>query len=239
MKWLVKEIDECKSTFDLSRNLPAWSVVRARRQTGGRGRFNRPWIAEEGGLWASYNLPLPPEIERPWGLLPLVAGLAVLDTLRAFNIIGLRLRWPNDVLVEHAKLAGILVERPKPNLASVGIGMNVYNPVAHLTSQLKDPPARLADLVSVCPSVPQLCILLGNSLKSLFDAFSVSGFDALSPLLQSAWGDAHYVTVFTDTEQFNGYFAGVEPDGSPILQRADGSSFSVPATSVIQLRLIF
>ena len=94
-----------------------------------------------------YNLPLDPGVKRHWGVLPLVAGAAVIEALKDFHIQGLRLRWPNDVLVGRAKLAGILVERPSANMASIGIGVNMFNNLNSLNGLTIDPPTRLADWV--------------------------------------------------------------------------------------------
>ena len=81
-------------------------------QKSGRGRFNRKWVGEEGGLWSSFTVPLDTAAGVHWGHLPLVAGLALLNMLRSMGIANARLRWPNDVLIGKSKLAGILVERP-------------------------------------------------------------------------------------------------------------------------------
>ena len=168
-KWKVKEVEECESTFNVARKLPAWTVVTTQCQTRGRGRFNRSWFGDKGGLWATYNLPLDPALNRHWGVLPLVAGAAVIESLRDFNIPGLRLRWPNDVLVGRAKLAGILVERPSATMASIGIGINMFNDINALTGQTADPVTRLCDLLPACPSVKKYRTLLGDVLAELFD----------------------------------------------------------------------
>ena len=87
-----------------------------------------------------------------WGHLPLVAGLALFNMLRGMGLDSVRLRWPNDLLAGKSKLAGILVERPAENMAVIGIGINVFNDVSSIAGEIKDPPARLADLVRDCPS---------------------------------------------------------------------------------------
>lgn len=108
---------------------PPGHIAVCRVQTGGRGRFNRKWIGEEGGLWASFTVPLSaPEdtaADVHWGHLPLVAGLALFNMLRGMGLDSVRLRWPNDLLAGKSKLAGILVERPAENMAVIGIGINV------------------------------------------------------------------------------------------------------------------
>ncbi len=234
--WTVVQLDECPSTFDAARRLPPWTVVSCTRQSRGRGRFNRTWFGEEGGLWASYNVPLDPASPRHWGLLPLVAGAALMSALSTCEIPGLRLRWPNDVLVGRAKLAGILVERPAATMASIGIGINVRNNVAALAGKTQDPPARLADLVPACPSVETLRTLLGQHLTESFRQFCEGGLEALAGTLDAAWGESRPVVAITDTERLCGFFAGIEADGSPILRRADGSTFTVPGIRVMRLR---
>src|SRR5687768_14321610 len=101
---------------------PLWIVARA--QTAGRGRRSNSWISEPGNLYASLLLPDVPSGRA--GDLAFVAGLAVRDAVRALarNIaFRLALKWPNDVQVGNAKLAGILIEA-ESSWAVIGIGIN-------------------------------------------------------------------------------------------------------------------
>ncbi len=234
--WQIEQRDSCDSTFDVARHMPPWTVVSCRRQHAGRGRFNRRWFGEPGGLWASFTLPLAPDPGRNWGLLPLVAGAALMQTLRPFGIRGLRLRWPNDLLVVRAKLAGILVERPKASMASVGIGLNMFNNVAALAGRTQDPPARLADLVPDCPGVEEMRDRLAAGLTMSFLRFCEGGLPALAPELEAAWGPSHPVVAITDTARHCGFFDGVEADGSPRLRLADGSLRVIPGIEVMRLK---
>lgn len=236
VKWKVKELEECESTFNEARNLPPWTVVSSDRQTKGRGRFNRTWFGEPGGLWATWNVPIDPHSPRHWGLLPLVAGAAIMEALRPYNIKGLRLRWPNDVLVGKAKLAGILVERPSATMASIGIGVNMFNNISTISALTQDPPCRLADLVPSCPSVWKFRILLGDVIADTFNDFIVGGLEAIAPMLEAAWGQSRPVVAITDTERICGFFAGVEQDGSPILSKPDGTHITVPGITVNRLK---
>jgi BirA family biotin operon repressor/biotin-[acetyl-CoA-carboxylase] ligase len=93
---------------------PLW--IMARRQTAGRGRGDRPWVSVPGNLHASLLIRLGcPPTAMPQ--LSLVAGVAVVDAIREAaggRPAGLRLKWPNDVLIGQAKCAGILVETSRP-----------------------------------------------------------------------------------------------------------------------------
>jgi BirA family biotin operon repressor/biotin-[acetyl-CoA-carboxylase] ligase len=104
---------------------PAWTVVTADEQTAGRGRQGRAWASPRGGLYLSV-------LVRPasgWAtLLPLAAGVAVAEALETYGL-GVRLKWPNDVLLEGGKVAGILAEASSTASALdwvvLGIGVNL------------------------------------------------------------------------------------------------------------------
>lgn len=235
MHWEYEELEQCESTFLPARRHPAWWVVSAVRQTQGRGRFNRTWFGEPGGLWATYNVPIDPALPRPWGLLPLVAGVAIMRALSPLGIAGLRLRWPNDVLVARSKLAGILVERPAERVAAIGIGINVRNDIQSLAPLVQDPPARLADLTTACPTVPELRSSLAAAIAESHTAFMQSGFSAISGALATAWQGERPVEVITDSGSHRGIFTGIAEDGSPILRPPTGPPLTIPALQVNRL----
>ncbi len=100
----------------------------ATEQTRGRGRLGRAWHSAAGeGLYASFVL-MP---ERPWNAaaLTIALGLATLDAVRALGLARATLKWPNDVVVDGAKLAGVLAETrdldPRRPAYVAGVGINV------------------------------------------------------------------------------------------------------------------
>ncbi len=109
---------------------PHGTVVTASAQTAGRGRQGRTWTAPAGRALLCSVL-----IREPPRLLPLIAGVAVADTVGP----DARLKWPNDVLVDGRKVAGILVEgRPQEGWAVVGIGLNVAIDPDDFPPELRD-----------------------------------------------------------------------------------------------------
>jgi BirA family transcriptional regulator, biotin operon repressor / biotin---[acetyl-CoA-carboxylase] ligase len=96
---------------------PHGTIVTASEQSAGRGRQGRSWVAPAGrALLFSIVIRDPPR------LLPLVTGVAVAEIAGSEA----QVKWPNDVLVDGRKIAGILVEgRPQEGWAVVGIGLNV------------------------------------------------------------------------------------------------------------------
>ena len=148
--WTLHEWDEVSSTNLAAAALPPWSAVRAEVQRAGRGRQGRPWVSDRGGLWFSAVLPTPGNT-APWALLPLAAGWAVLSAVRELGLSTARLRWPNDILVDRRKLAGILVDKFSSDAAVVGIGLNVFNHPAAADPALVDQAICLADLLPAPP----------------------------------------------------------------------------------------
>jgi BirA family transcriptional regulator, biotin operon repressor / biotin---[acetyl-CoA-carboxylase] ligase len=109
---------------------PHGTVVTAAAQSAGRGRQGRTWTAAPGrALLCSIVVRDPPR------LLPLVAGVATAEVVGP----GARIKWPNDVLVDARKVAGILVEgRPQEGWAVVGVGLNVALRVSDFPLELRE-----------------------------------------------------------------------------------------------------
>jgi BirA family biotin operon repressor/biotin-[acetyl-CoA-carboxylase] ligase len=112
------------------RGAPHGTLVTAAEQTAGRGRQGRSWTAAPGrALLCSLVLREPPR------LLPLAAGVAVVEEVGE----GALLKWPNDVMLDERKVAGILVEgRPQEGWAVVGIGLNVAMRDADFEPELRE-----------------------------------------------------------------------------------------------------
>ncbi len=110
----VLHFESVRSTQDIARELPIGSIVVAEHQTAGRGRLDRRWEAPPGtALLVSFVLPLNP-------LLSVAAGVAAAEACGE----KVRLKWPNDLLLDGRKLGGILVEA-KVDRAVCGIGINL------------------------------------------------------------------------------------------------------------------
>lgn len=134
--WRLLSLQEVGSTADLLREraeagAPERLAIMAARQVSGRGQLGRPWRSPEGNLYLSLLL-RPAEPMRhlqEWAILVAVAIGTALDPFLP-NPARLRLKWPNDVLVEGAKLVGVLTEAaagPEGEIAwlAFGIGANL------------------------------------------------------------------------------------------------------------------
>jgi BirA family biotin operon repressor/biotin-[acetyl-CoA-carboxylase] ligase len=101
-------------------------VLIAEHQTSGRGRAGRQWLTvPRAQITFSVGLSAAEVPVTSWGWLPLVTGVAVVDAVRAVTGVEAGLKWPNDVLADGDKLAGILAEVAPPSSIVVGVGLNV------------------------------------------------------------------------------------------------------------------
>ena len=200
---------------------PAWSVVRAERQTAGRGRRGRAFQSPPGNSYTSFLLrPVRPAREVPQ--LALVAGLAVAEAVDRFapELPRATCKWPNDVLVDGLKVAGILVEASsgrKLEAVVVGIGVNL---VDHPAS----PGMRASDLASLGAVSADRNLWLRVLCKRLFErtgAWEREGFAAMrDSWMARAAGLGQCVQVAGELS-VRGLMTGVDGEGA-LLVDEDG-----------------
>ncbi len=219
--WTLWEYDSVTSTNLVAAGLPAWSAVRADTQTAGRGRFQRKWVSDEGGLWLSAVVP----IRRPNGwFLPLLAGLAVCDVARGLGVENARLRWPNDVMLLERKLAGVLIDQFTPGLAVMGIGLNVNNQPACRDPALQNQAVRLADILPAPMPLEDLTTLLLGRIRPLVQAWNDGAWLPLLSRVNELWSRGRPVELDLDGDIRRGLFAGVDDAGRLLLLDDSGAA---------------
>ncbi len=210
-----------------------WVV--AASQTAGRGRGRRAWHSPAGNLYASLLLP-DPAPQRMLATLSLVTAVAVVDTLDPFlNRNGqqrLSCKWPNDVLVDGAKISGILLEAPvvagKPFVV-IGIGINCqsYPRLARYeaTSLLQ---------AGCSASASQVFAALTEALHDRLRTWNRgAGFDTIGQLWkQRAFRLGKRVRVCDGKDRLEGTFADIDEWGRMVLRLDDGSRRLVSAGDV-------
>ena len=110
-------------------NKATW--IMANRQTSGKGRNNNKWVSEVGNFYGSYVLPINMD-HRKMPFLSCITSLSVYDAIKNLlpNNALLKIKWPNDILYNDAKLAGILIENllsESKSFSIIGIGINLKN----------------------------------------------------------------------------------------------------------------
>lgn len=229
LAWRLEIHDELPSTSDLVRSRaeagePAGLAVLARRQTQGRGSRGRDWSTPTGNLAISILL-RPRLAVRDAACMSLLAGVALAEAVEEILPPGpvLALKWPNDLLLDGRKLAGILLESHADGQGGVewiipGIGVNL----AH-APQLPDRiAARLADHMPP-PSPEDFAPLLLDRLSHWCAVLHEHGFAPVRPAwLARAQPPGSPMSLKIGADALHGTFAGLGEDGSLLLQQ-DGA----------------
>ncbi len=227
----VDVVGECDSTNArlLERaeiGAPSGSVLAALYQTAGRGRRGRQWLSmPHDSLTFSLLWRFPPD--TPLAGLSLAVGVALAQTLEGLGIPGVALKWPNDVLLNERKLAGVLIELvpgKMPQAAVIGIGMNLKLP-REMPLELQKTAASLAESGLPLPSASVLLARVLTSLHATLTTFSAAGFAQLREewLMRHAFQD-RAVRLLSDFDApLEGRVIGIDDDGALLLETAAGT----------------
>jgi BirA family biotin operon repressor/biotin-[acetyl-CoA-carboxylase] ligase len=131
------------------------------------------------------------------------------------------MRWPNDVLVKNAKLAGILIDQFVPGRCVLGIGINVNNHPDQHDRSLGGQVARLADLVNPVPLLTEVLDGILAKIEALCSELATFGPVGLLPEINALWPEPVGVELDLEGEVIRGAFQGVDTAGRLRLQ-ADG-----------------
>ncbi|MFD6666010.1 biotin--[acetyl-CoA-carboxylase] ligase [Micromonospora chalcea] len=236
---------------------PEGLVVVAERQTSGRGRRGRVWQSPpRAGLATSVLLrPGEADAERGWapvpvtgyGWLPLLAGVALVEAVRLLAELDARLKWPNDLLVDGAKCAGVLAEavpgeNDRPPGIVVGVGLNVTLRADELPENPTGLPATSLQLAGATATDrdPLLRALL-RSLADWYERWRDGGGDAEASGLREAYlaGCAtigrQVRVLLPDGSEAHGTATGVDADGQ-LLVETDAGTLRLAAGDVLHLR---
>lgn len=233
-------LPETGSTNDEARRLAQngaaeGTLIITDHQTSGRGRVDRRWEAPPGSsllMSLIFRPPLAPDqVQR----LTMVCGLAVLDAIESETGLQVDLKWPNDVVVGDAKVAGILTEigseGSKVDFVVVGLGLNVNLDPAWLPDGLLMSATSLSrELERPVARLPLLWALL-RAMERRYTALKAG----LSP--HREWADrlaalGRPVTVSTTGEVLEGIAEGVNADGALLVRLDSGRLETVMAGDV-------
>jgi BirA family transcriptional regulator, biotin operon repressor / biotin---[acetyl-CoA-carboxylase] ligase len=216
---------------------PLWIVAEV--QTSGRGRRGRTWVSKRGNLYATLLLTNP----CPLDVMPelcLVAGVALHQALTTHVPSlepRLKLKWPNDIMLDDAKLAGILIESeqfPVGKCAvAIGIGVNVMDaPV------LTDRETAALKNVSEAVSTSEIFSALQSSMsKALHQWDRGRGFDQVREAwMKHAWMRGQMITLEAGQETRCGILEGIDLHGALCIQCPGGERHVVHTGEVMNLR---
>lgn len=202
---------------------PEESFIFAKTQTKGRGRQGRVWNSPKGNLYAS--LILRPRVPSAlWHQCGFVAGLALAETI---DLIfpqkipsiepHLSLKWPNDILLERRKVAGVLLET-EGDFLLLGLGVNL---VSH-PLDTRHPACHLGEWFPA-PDPTSLLSCFGSAFRHAYDFWQAQGFSLFRKrwLVQAEGLGKRMQVSLPGEKTLAGIFRGVDPQGALLLQGKD------------------
>ncbi|MBG6067933.1 biotin--[acetyl-CoA-carboxylase] ligase [Micromonospora ureilytica] len=237
---------------------PEGLVVVAERQTAGRGRRGRVWQSPARAGIATSVLLRPGEAvpDRGWlpatptgyGWLPLLAGVALVETVARLAELEATLKWPNDLLVDDAKCAGVLAEAvpgrapDQPPAIVLGIGLNVTLRADELPVNPTGLPATSLQLAgAVATDRDPLLRALLRAVADWYDRWRSAGGDAVASGLRDAYLAAcatigrEVRVLLPNGDSLTGTATGVDPDGQLMVTTSTGAR-TLAAGDVLHLR---
>jgi BirA family transcriptional regulator, biotin operon repressor / biotin---[acetyl-CoA-carboxylase] ligase len=226
------------------------TVIIAERQRNGKGRIDRKWISPKGGVWLSVILK--PKIKAAQAtLLPIVAALAVCDTINQKTNLNSKIKWPNDIVIEGRKVSGTLadisIDNENIEYVVIGIGINANVNVSKIIRYVSN---------NICPKPGTLKI---TSLKKELSGKNVNITDLTQMLLEKL---EYYYTqleknfarsimqkfrersetlnnlVFVEqqNESFEGTAIDIDSDGALLVKKSDNNIYRVIAGDALVRR---
>jgi BirA family biotin operon repressor/biotin-[acetyl-CoA-carboxylase] ligase len=236
-RWLAQRIEwlaEIDSTNRFAQALAAegaehGTAVIAEAQTAGRGRLGRTFFSPpRTNLYVSFVL-RPRGGEAALGTLPLVAGVALAETVaeELGDAARVELKWPNDVLVDGKKVSGILLERGSAGAEApliLGIGVNLNVDPASFPDEFRTRASSLSARAGRPIDRPRFAAALFERLETVLDAHARGGFAALRPRFDALFRMlGRRVRVADAAERVReGVVLGVGADGSLRLGTYEG-----------------
>ena len=228
--WRVKIVDEIPSTqSEIKNSNPSnWDLIAAEFQSAGRGRLDRSFESSKSdGLLFSFYVE-PRRANSDWGFIPLIAGAVVANVLNKITSSNsYSCKWPNDILIDENKVAGLLAETHKSGVV-VGIGINVTTSLENLPT-----PTATSVLISSQKQVDrnELLAQICNEFKSVFESWE-SGIDQIDYCKKISATLNRSVKAITPNGELSGRAVEISKSGALILE----SGAEITVGDLIHLR---
>ena len=228
----LRRYDTLDSTNEEARRLaksgvrgPLWIV--SHEQTAGRGRRGRVWISESGNLFATLLMQATMSLSAQLGF---VAGLAAADAIAAHAPgAEVALKWPNDVLLNGKKIAGILLEALGHDSLAIGIGINL----AHYPPDTEIPSISIAAVTGNPPDLDGILLRLASAMTAWYEIWLRQGFQPVRKAwLLRASGLGHPIRARLGDSEREGVFEDLDEDGALLLRDAAGTLMRITAGDV-------
>jgi len=216
---------------------PEGTTVIADSQTGGKGRLGRVWASPPGvNLYCS--ILLRPQIQpMEASQLTFLSVVALARAIEKLTPLSPRIKWPNDILIEGKKVAGLLnemsAETDKVNFVVLGIGVNLNMTIDEFPAELRHPATSLYLESGVRVRRTDFARCLLQELDSIYGTFLREGYGPVrSEWLQRSRLAGERVTVSNNDRVTVGRVSGIDEYGALLLEVDDGTTVQVLAGDV-------
>jgi BirA family biotin operon repressor/biotin-[acetyl-CoA-carboxylase] ligase len=218
--WRISKVAETKSTNADVRLLAEAGegeglLVLAKTQTAGRGRRGRVWRSPEGNMYLSILVDASSPTAGEVGFAAAVSLIDAVEALAGHDLPSLRCKWPNDVLFNGGKVAGLLLEAvPERSQVIVGIGVNLID------TKVEDALYSVGSLSDFSILPEDLAVKLAQCLSKWLETLRTLGFAPVRRAwLCRATGVGENIVVRLPQDTFEGTFKGLADDGALLLDQ--------------------
>ncbi|SDO93314.1 biotin--[acetyl-CoA-carboxylase] ligase [Halobacillus aidingensis] len=234
-KWIGHELhhyDQVESTQEIVHQLakqgkPHGTVVIADEQVKGKGRMSRNWDSPKGkGIWMSVLLrPNLPPVQAPQ--ITLLAATVLARMIAERSALAPQIKWPNDLLINHKKVSGILTEMQAEQdtiqYIVLGMGMNVNQEDREIPADIKYKASSLKIESRQHWNIQQTVQHILRLFEETYERFEAHGFSSI----KKDWEHFGYkigeeVTISTMKKTWQATLVGIEPDGALRAKSKDG-----------------
>jgi BirA family transcriptional regulator, biotin operon repressor / biotin---[acetyl-CoA-carboxylase] ligase len=209
-------------------------VALTMNQTAGRGRLKRAWVNRAGeGIAVSVVVPGDSSAQTTHQVsswIPLLVGAAVVSSVRSCGVEGASIKWPNDVVVDGRKLAGILCEVRPDGFVIAGVGINV-------SFSGEPPDARAISLAELIPdarsTLDTLIATVIHGLSELMESDYPRQRDSVISVMDTIGRDVEVID--RDGSRRRGFAEGLDETGALLVRMADGSTNAVASSDIEHL----
>ncbi len=222
-----------------SQGLPGGIVILAEAQEKGKGRLGREWFSPEGmNLYFSLLL-RPYQPARDFPLYSLATSVALIEAIQRTTGLAVQIKWPNDVVLEDKKLAGILLESEvrgdqSPSLV-VGVGVNVNIGLTDFPPELQKSATSLRIALGRPVDRADLLIELFNQLVEQYRLVDDKAL-LIQAVRQHCQTLGRRVRVQTARQEFEGWAEDLQEDGALLIRMGDGNQRRILVGDVTHLR---
>lgn len=189
-------------------------VIKAKKQTAGRGRRGRSWLSLEGNLFFSILLEYN---EQNPGMLVIISALSLWQSIKFITpSADVWLKWPNDVLLNGKKVSGILLEKAGEKHMIIGIGVNIVQ--SPQNEEMLYPTVSLKES-GIDVSADDFLQIYLKQFDGNMNSLQKNGFEPLrQQWIANAKGIGAEITVQQHNKQICGIFRGIDENANLLLQ---------------------